>query len=86
MYLLSQKITGYYYYFNQNGYALTGTQTIDAIIYHFDLDGKMLTGWYEENGNIYWLDENAKTCYRRLLAIGGIFQNAGRFYKTKDSA
>lgn len=55
-----KKITGYYYYFNQNGYALTGTQTIDAKIYHFDLDGKMLTGWYEENGNIYWLDENGQ--------------------------
>ena len=55
-----KKITGYYYYFNQNGYALTGTQTIDAKIYHFDLYGKMLTGWYEENGNIYWLDENGQ--------------------------
>ena len=55
-----KKITGYYYYFNQNGYALTGTQTIDAKIYHFDLDGKMLTGWYEENGNTYWLDENGQ--------------------------
>lgn len=55
-----KKITGYYYYFNQNGYALTGTQTIDAKTYHFDLDGKMLTGWYEENGNIYWLDENGQ--------------------------
>ena len=55
-----KKITGYYYYFNQNGYALTGTQTINAKIYHFDSNGKMLTGWYEENGNIYWLDENGQ--------------------------
>ena len=55
-----KKITGYYYYFNQNGYALTGNQTINAKTYHFDLDGKMLTGWYEENGNIYWLDENGQ--------------------------
>ena len=55
-----KKITGYFYYFNQDGYALTGTQNINAKTYHFDSNGKMLTGWYEENGNTYWLDENGQ--------------------------
>ncbi len=41
-----QRVDGKWYYFDANGYALTGFQTVEGSRYYFDSDCVMRTGWF----------------------------------------
>ncbi|MBM7641981.1 glycoside hydrolase family 70 protein [Streptococcus loxodontisalivarius] len=56
------KEDGELYYFDGNGYMVTGLQTIDGTVYYFAENGKALRdGVYtDEEGNAYYFDKNGK--------------------------
>lgn len=69
-------ISGVTYYIDENGYALTGLQTIGSDTYYFGKTGNLLTGGYLIDGKRYFFDvdtgkakvgpykrENGKTYY-----------------------
>lgn len=69
-------ISGITYYIDENGYALTGLQTIGSDTYYFGKTGNLLTGGYLIDGKRYFFDvdtgkakvgpykrENGKTYY-----------------------
>ncbi len=54
-----EKILGDWYYFNEEGYALTGWQKLGEHWYYLDPDsGAMLTGWQEIDGTSYYLKDD----------------------------
>ena len=46
------------YYFDKDGWMVTGWQKIEDKWYYFDTSGKMLTGWQWVNGSCYFMDES----------------------------
>ena len=46
------------YYFNENGYRVTGLQQIDTSKYYFDNYGVMKTGWQTIDSSKYYFDKN----------------------------
>lgn len=48
---------GNIYYFNENGYAVTGRRTIDDNIYIFGEDYKLLSGFCEVGKDLYYMTE-----------------------------
>lgn len=53
-----EKISGDWYYFNQDGYAAADWQMIDGKWYYFGQDGKMKTGWQDVGEKRYYLGED----------------------------
>ena len=51
---------GNYYYFDSDGYMVTGLRSIDGNTYYFSSGGKMRTGWQTINGNTYYFSSGGK--------------------------
>lgn len=45
-----------FYYFDKDGWMVTGWQEISGEWYYFDSSGKMTTGWVLDSGRWYYLD------------------------------
>ncbi len=45
------------YYYNDNGYPLTGFNQIGSTTYYFNAAGVMQTGWQQIGSNLYYFDE-----------------------------
>lgn len=52
------EIGGQTYYFNEQGYMITGWRYINNNWYWFDASGAMITGWRYINGDWYWFRNN----------------------------
>lgn len=50
------RILGEWYYFNADGYAVTGWNEVGGKKYYMDEDGVMQTGWLEDGGDWYYLN------------------------------
>lgn len=47
-----------WYYFDENGYMVTGWRQVGGIWYYMGTNGVMLTGWQQVNGIWYYLNDN----------------------------
>lgn len=63
-----------WYYFNQDGFLLTGWQQIDSKWYYLGEDGIMKTGWLDLDGSRYFLDSDGS------MAIGWKQVKPGEWY------
>lgn len=55
-----EKISGYWYYFDANGYRATGWQVVDNSWYYMNQDGKMAVEWQEIEGKWYYLGTDGR--------------------------
>lgn len=55
-----EKIAGYWYYFDVNGYRTTGWQAIDNSWYYLNRDGKMEIEWQQIEGKWYYLGTDGR--------------------------
>lgn len=51
-----EKLNGEWYYFDTEGYAVTGWRNLDSKWYYFNSDCKMVTGWQSVNGKWYYFE------------------------------
>lgn len=51
-----ERLSGEWYYFDDNGYAITGWHKIDSKWYYFNSDCKMLTGWQFLDDKWYYFE------------------------------
>ena len=66
-------IDGKTYYFNSNGYRVTGWKKIGGKYYYFwktKNPGSMKTGWHKEKGNMYYLDPATGARVTGWLTVG----------------
>ena len=63
-----------WYYFDQDGFLLTGWQQIDSKWYYLGEDGIMQTGWLDLDGNRYFLSSDGS------MAIGWKEVKPGEWY------
>ena len=71
---------GNYYYFDSDGYMVTGLRSIDGNTYYFSSGGKMLTGWQTINGSTYYFSSGGKmlTGWKRIDGSNYYFGKDGR--------
>ena len=69
----SQKIDGYWYYFDGSGVMQTGwvTWKADSSKSYFDGNGRALTGWQKLGGKTYYFDPSSGRSLRWEQTIGG---------------
>ena len=63
-------IGGHKYYFETDGYMVTGWLNLDKTYYLFDDNGHMLTGWQYIDGTYYYMDVKLGDMYVGLHEIG----------------
>ena len=68
------RISGSWYYFDENGYMTTGWRQISGKWYYLESDGKMATGWKQLGGKWYYLDADGS------MATGWRQTNPGQWY------
>lgn len=69
-----KKISGFWYYFDQNGNMAKGWQAVDGFWYYMDAAGRMQTGWVNPDGNWYYLLESGG------MAVGWLQPEPGIWY------
>ena len=71
---------GNYYYFDSDGYMVTGLRSIDGNTYYFSPGGKMRTGWQTINGSTYYFSSGGKmlTGWKRIDGSNYYFGKDGR--------
>ncbi len=75
-----KKISGFWYYFGQNGEMTKGWQNIEGFWYYMDANGRMQTGWVNPEGDSwYYLYENGG------MGTGWIQPQPGVWYYTDGS-
>lgn len=58
----SQDTNGWWYQYDDGGYAKNGMKLIDGYYYIFDSNGYMLTGWQYYRWAWYYADDSGKVC------------------------
>ena len=66
-----QKIDGKWYYFNKNGYVVTGWQQLSGKWYFFNKDGSMKTGWKKSGGKWDYLGADGAMVTAKTLRMSG---------------
>ena len=69
---------GNYYYFDSDGYMVTGLRSIDGNTYYFSPSGKMRTGWQTINGSTYYFSSGGK------MYTGWRFIDGANYYFGSD--
>ena len=64
---------GSWYYGDESGNAVTGTQSIDGVMYHFSDSGEMVSGWKELDGKWFHATDSGKLSYDGWEKIGGVW-------------
>ncbi len=68
-------IDGKRYFFDANGYRITGWATIGKKRYFFNSSGAMKTGWLKKNGNKYYFDKTTG-----VMATGWLTVKNNKYY------
>ena len=68
------QILGQWYYFDENGYAVTGWRLIDNKWYYMESDGKMVTGWKQVGDKWYFMNSDG------AMATGWLQSSPGEWY------
>ncbi|NLJ40257.1 MAG: SH3 domain-containing protein, partial [Clostridiales bacterium] len=72
-----EQIDGKWYYFNGNGYGVTGWQKIGTKWYYMDSIGAMATGWIEVDGKRYYLRDSGAMATGWALVDGKWYYLSG---------
>lgn len=81
------RISGSWYYFDENGYITTGWRQISGKWYYLESDGKMATGWKQLGGKWYYLDADGSmaTGWRPDESGPVVLSESGRINGVVDS-
>ena len=74
-------VDGATYYFDADGWMVTGWKQIGKAWYFFKGSGALATGWQEVNGSWYWLDKSSGA-----MATGWISDGSDRYYLNGSGA
>ena len=67
-------ISGKWYYFNQDSYALTGWQNLNSKWYYMNDSAEMVTGWQQIGGKWYYFNTGGD------MATGWLQAEPGKWY------
>lgn len=76
-----EKINNIWYYFDNEGFMVTGFQSIDGKLYYFESSGAMKTGWKKIDGYWYYFSSGGNAAVSGWKKIDGYwyyFKNDGK--------
>lgn len=73
-------IAGFWYYFDADGYRMTGFQTIGGAKYYLEDDGKMKIGWLQSGDKKYYFDVSG------AMQKGWLLLDGSWYYMDSDGA
>lgn len=68
-----------WYYFDNEGYMVTGWLQINEIWYYLNLSGEMLTGWQEIDGSWYYLNQSGEMLKNTVTPDGYKLDTIGQW-------
>lgn len=74
-----EQVDGKTYFFDSNGYMVTGWKTVGDAVCYFDESGARLTGWQQLGGSWYYLNPSTGGRHRGWLNLDG-----KRYYMNND--
>ena len=66
-----QKIDDEWYFFNANGYMITGLVKVNGVLYYFNSNGAMATGWQLIGSDYYYFNESGAAITGQWLKYNG---------------
>ena len=66
-----KKVSGSWYYLNEDGQMATGWKKVSGSWYYLNEDGQMVTGWKKVSGSWYYLNEDGRMAENETIEIDG---------------
>lgn len=79
------RINNEFYYFDEDGWMITGWQKISGEWYYFDVSGKMMTGWILDSEKWYYLTPSGSMLSNTITPDGYWVGSDGAMSDSKNS-